>query len=151
MLILLLFHAFTSGQDFSEFAFINRLRNVSIHSGSQAFMYTFGRNLRRHGIYTHRFCIRSLQCPYTTGCFSAAHNRLHNIHQNQIKSSSEFLLSLINYVLETARIESGKTSLKKEVRCASRLIESFINIIFPVKRNLPDIYGDLTTCRSIFQ
>ena len=47
----------------------------------------------------------------------------------KIKSSSEFLLSLINYVLETARIESGKTSLKKEVRCASRLIESFINII----------------------
>ena len=39
------------------------------------------------------------------------------------------MLSLINYVLETARIESGKTSLKKEVRCASRLIESFINII----------------------
>ena len=32
-------------------------------------------------------------------------------------------------MLETARIESGKTSLKKEVRCASRLIESFINII----------------------
>lgn len=25
------------------------------------------------------------------------------------------------------------------------------NIIFPVKRNLPDIYGDLATCRSIFQ
>ena len=47
----------------------------------------------------------------------------------KIKSSSEFLLSLINYVLETARIESGKTSLKKEVSCASRLIESFINII----------------------
>ena len=33
------------------------------------------------------------------------------------------MLSLINYVLETARIESGKTSLKKEVRCASRLID----------------------------
>ena len=47
----------------------------------------------------------------------------------KIKSSSEFLLSLINYVLETARIESGKTTLKKEVCCASRLIESFINII----------------------
>ena len=33
----------------------------------------------------------------------------------KIKSSSEFLLSLINYVLETDRIERGKKSLKKEV------------------------------------
>ena len=49
----------------------------------------------------------------------------------KIKSSSEFLLSLINYVLETARIESGKTSLKKEVRCASRLIESLTDVFEP--------------------
>lgn len=49
----------------------------------------------------------------------------------KIKSSSEFLLSLINYVLETARIESGKTSLKKEVSCASRLIESLTDVFEP--------------------
>ena len=49
----------------------------------------------------------------------------------KIKSSSKFLLSLINYVLETARIESGKTSLKKEVRCASRLIESLTDVFEP--------------------
>ena len=52
----------------------------------------------------------------------------------KIKSSSEFLLSLINYVLETARIESGKTSLKKEVRCASGLIESLTDVFEPEVR-----------------
>ena len=49
----------------------------------------------------------------------------------KIKSSSEFLLSLINYVLETARIESGKTSLNNEVSCASRLIESLTDVFEP--------------------
>ena len=33
----------------------------------------------------------------------------------KIKSSSNFLLSLINYVLEMARIESGKLALKKDI------------------------------------
>ena len=36
-------------------------------------------------------------------------------YTKKIKSSSSFLLSLINYVLEMARIESGKTVLKEEV------------------------------------
>lgn len=80
----------------------------------------------------------------------------------KIKSSSEFLLSLINYVLETARIESGKTSLKKEVCCASRLIESLTDIFEPevCKKGLTYSYtkdieheyvmGDETKVREIF-
>lgn len=36
-------------------------------------------------------------------------------YAGKIRSSSEMLLSLINYVLEMARIESGKTALKAEV------------------------------------
>lgn len=81
---------------------------------------------------------------------------------DKIKSSSEFLLSLINYVLETARIESGKTSLKKEVRCVSGLIESLADIFEPEvrKKGLTYSYtkdiqhdyviGDETKVREIF-
>lgn len=80
----------------------------------------------------------------------------------KIKSSSEFLLSLINYVLETARIESGKTTLKKEVCCASRLIESLTDVFEPevCKKGLTYSYtkdieheyvmGDETKVREIF-
>ena len=80
----------------------------------------------------------------------------------KIKSSSEILLSLINYVLETARIESGKTSLKKEVRCVSGLIESLADIFEPEvrKKGLTYSYtkdiqhdyviGDETKVREIF-
>lgn len=80
----------------------------------------------------------------------------------KIKSSSEFLLSLINYVLETARIESGKMSLKKEVCCASRLIESLTDVFEPevCKKGLTYSYtkdieheyvmGDDTKVREIF-
>lgn len=49
----------------------------------------------------------------------------------KIKSSSNFLLSLINYVLEMARIESGKLVLKKEVRCVTDLIESLTDVFEP--------------------
>lgn len=49
----------------------------------------------------------------------------------KIKSSSNFLLSLINYVLEMARIESGKLVLKKEVRCVTDLIESLTDVLEP--------------------
>ena len=47
----------------------------------------------------------------------------------KIKSSSSFLLSLINYVLEMARIESGKASLKIELGSYSELI-NFLNAVF---------------------
>ena len=43
---------------------------------------------------------------------------------SKIKSSSSFLLSLINYVLEMSRIESGKATLKIEVGCFEELIDS---------------------------
>ena len=42
----------------------------------------------------------------------------------KIKSSSSFLLSLINYVLEMSRIESGKATLKIEVGNFEELIDS---------------------------
>ena len=42
----------------------------------------------------------------------------------KIKSSSSFLLSLINYVLEMSRIESGKATLKIEVGYFEELIDS---------------------------
>ena len=47
----------------------------------------------------------------------------------KIKSSSSFLLSLINYVLEMARIESGKASLKIELGSYRELVES-LNAVF---------------------
>ncbi len=47
----------------------------------------------------------------------------------KIKSSSSFLLSLINYVLEMARTESGKASLKIELGSYSELIHS-LNAVF---------------------
>lgn len=47
----------------------------------------------------------------------------------KIKSSSSFLLSLINSVLEMARIESGKASLKIELGSYSGLINS-LNAVF---------------------
>lgn len=42
----------------------------------------------------------------------------------KIKSSSSFLLSLINYVLEMSRIESGKATLKIEVGYFEELVDS---------------------------
>lgn len=42
----------------------------------------------------------------------------------KIRSSSSFLLSLINYVLEMSRIESGKATLKIETGCLQELTES---------------------------
>lgn len=47
----------------------------------------------------------------------------------KIRSSSNLLLSLINYVLEMARIESGKITLKEEVGCFTELMDS-LRIIF---------------------
>ena len=47
----------------------------------------------------------------------------------KIKSSSSFLLSLINHVLEMARIESGKAILRRDVSSADQLMES-LNAVF---------------------
>lgn len=49
----------------------------------------------------------------------------------KIKSSSSFLLSLINSVLEMARIESGKASLKIELGSYSELINSLDAVFEP--------------------
>ena len=49
----------------------------------------------------------------------------------KIKSSSSFLLSLINSVLEMARIESGKASLKIELGSYSKLINSLDAVFEP--------------------
>ena len=80
----------------------------------------------------------------------------------KIKSSSNFLLSLLNYVLEMARIESGKLVLKKEVRCVTDLIESLTDVFEPgVKKKFITyscetdiqhkyVIGDETKIREIF-
>ena len=47
---------------------------------------------------------------------------------DKIKKSSDFLLSLVNNVLEMARIESGKMALEESVCKASGLIEQVISV-----------------------
>ena len=56
----------------------------------------------------------------------------------KIKSSSSFLLSLINYVLEMARIESGEAELKTEVGYFKDLVNSLQAVFEPEihKKNL---------------
>ena len=56
----------------------------------------------------------------------------------KIKASSSFLLSLINYVLEMARIESGEAELKTEVGCFKDLVNSLQAVFEPEikKKNL---------------
>ena len=50
---------------------------------------------------------------------------------HKIKSSSAFLLSLINYVLEMARIESGKATLREDISDTAELIESLTAVFEP--------------------
>ena len=52
----------------------------------------------------------------------------------KIRSSGDFLLSLINYVLEMARIESGKAVLKTEVCNVDDLLESLAAVFEPLSR-----------------
>ena len=56
----------------------------------------------------------------------------------KIKPSSALLLSLINYVLEMARIESGKMTLKSEKGCFTELMDSLQAVFEPDirKKNL---------------
>lgn len=49
----------------------------------------------------------------------------------KIRHSSFFLLSLINYVLEMARIESGKATLKTETRSLKDLTETLKDVFEP--------------------
>ena len=50
----------------------------------------------------------------------------------KIRASGDFLLSLINYVLEMARIESGKAVLKPEVSNVDDLLESLSAVFTPL-------------------
>lgn len=80
----------------------------------------------------------------------------------KIKSSSSFLLSLINYVLEMASIESGKATLKNEVGNLRDLTTSLSTIFEPTiqQKNLTynctldihheQIICDRTKVREIF-
>ncbi len=80
----------------------------------------------------------------------------------KIKSSSNFLLSLINYVLEMASIESGKATLKNEVGNLRDLTTSLSTIFEPTiqQKNLTynctldihheQIICDRTKVREIF-
>ena len=49
----------------------------------------------------------------------------------KIRHSSSFLLSLINYVLEMARIESGKATLKTEAGDLQNLVDTLIDVFEP--------------------
>ena len=65
-------------------------------------------------------------------------------YTKKIKSSSSFLLSLINYVLEMARIESGKTVLKEEVGDLQIIANTLSDVFEPSVRQ-----KNLTcTCRT---
>ena len=55
-------------------------------------------------------------------------------YTKKIKSSSSFLLSLINYVLEMARIESGKTVLKEEVGDLQTITNTLSDVFEPSVR-----------------
>ena len=55
-------------------------------------------------------------------------------YTKKIKSSSSFLLSLINYVLEMARIESGKAVLKEEVGDLQLLTNMLSDVFEPLVR-----------------
>ena len=55
-------------------------------------------------------------------------------YTEKIKSSSSFLLSLINYVLEIARIESGKAVLKEEVGDLQLLTNTLSDVFEPSVR-----------------
>ena len=55
-------------------------------------------------------------------------------YTEKIKSSSSFLLSLINYVLEIARIESGKAVLKEEVGDLQLLTNMLSDVFEPSVR-----------------
>ena len=50
---------------------------------------------------------------------------------DRIKASSSFLLSLINYVLEMARIESGEAELKLEAESFEELVKSLQTVFEP--------------------
>lgn len=53
---------------------------------------------------------------------------------DKIRSSSTLLLSIINYVLEMARIESGKAVLFEEVGCLPELVKSLNAVFEPTVR-----------------
>ena len=59
---------------------------------------------------------------------------------SKIKHSSSFLLSLINYVLEMARIESGKATLKTETGDLKNLVNTLNDVLSLRLRKKTAIY-----------
>mgnify|MGYP004457403295 FL=1 len=82
-------------------------------------------------------------------------------YTDRIKDSSAFLLSLINYVLEMARIESGEAELKMEVESFEELAESLQTVFEPdiqkkhlqyictLKAEHPYVFCDRTKVKEI--
>lgn len=80
---------------------------------------------------------------------------------SKIKHSSSFLLSLINYVLEMARIESGKATLKTETGDLKNLVNTLNDVFEPsieekklqytcnLKVENPYVHCDKTKLREI--
>lgn len=83
-------------------------------------------------------------------------------YRRKIRSSSQFLLSLINNVLEMARIESGKVCLENEICDMTQIIANVKDVFetqmeeksidFLVKVNVKHnlVYGDSVKIREIF-
>lgn len=79
----------------------------------------------------------------------------------KIKSSNSMLLSLINYILEMARIESGKVTLKKENEnlqrfmdvlkavCEPQIQEKKLDFAWKIDVEHADIICDITKVREI--
>ena len=88
-------------------------------------------------------------------------DRVHN-YVDKIRSSSSFLLALINYVLEMARIESGKAALKTEPSDVRELLDSLDAVFEPLTEEKkltytctadirhPYVVSDRTKVREVF-
>ena len=80
-------------------------------------------------------------------------------YTEKIRSSSAFLLSLINYVLEMARIESGKVTLEETAVEAGSIFESCVVMVQPelerkhqtmtVEKHTPNPYLYMDTSRIL--
>ena len=88
-------------------------------------------------------------------------DRVHN-YVDKIRSSSSFLLALINYVLEMACIESGKAALKTEPSDVRELLDSLDAVFEPLTEEKkltytctadirhPYVVSDRTKVREVF-
>jgi len=70
---------------------MNRLRNVSVHSGFETPLFITGHGMRGHGHY--RQSLPALVLPNEAGGFQSVQYGHLDIHQDQVKISARFQLS----------------------------------------------------------